>query len=46
VSITLPPPTAKIKSTFCFLAISIPSKTLDKKGLDLTPPSSMNSIFS
>ena len=37
-SITLPPPTARIKSILFFLHISIPSYTRDSLGFGTTPP--------
>ena len=40
-SITLPPPTASIKSTLLFLQSSIPFLTKLNLGLGLTPPSSI-----
>ena len=45
-SITLPPPTAKIKSIFSFFTSSTPSCTFLYVGLDIIPLNSITSLFS
>ena len=43
---TLPPPTAKMKSTPSSLQIRIPSFTFESNGLATTPPHKQYAIFS